>query len=263
MTTSFGMDALHLHSWGPSGGPPVLVVHGVTNTGARYRRLAEEMLPEVRVLAPDLRGHGLSTWEPPWSVEQHVADLLATLDAQGLDRVVVVGHSFGGLLSLHLAATAPGRVRRLVLLDPAVALPADRAEREAAAARADAGWATLDEARSARTALRPPHARATVEEDLATFLERGEDGRLRFRFSREAAAAAWGEMARPAPSLAGFPGEATLVTAERADVVTDALRASLRDDLGDRLTETGIDAGHMLFWDAPDEVAALIRKALV
>lgn len=255
------MRPLHVHSWGPSEGTPVLVAHGVTNTGARYRRLFEDLLPGVRAIAPDLRGHGGSTWSPPWSAEQHVADLLATLDAAAVDRAVVVGHSFGGLLALHLAAAAPERVRGLVLLDPAAAIPEERAAREAAAVRRDDGWETLEEARAARAALRPPHSRDTVDEDLATFLERGPDGRLRFRFSREGVAAAWGEMTRPLPSLAAFPGRAVLATATQADYVTEALRASLRRDLDGRLTETAIDAGHMLFWDAPGEVAALVREA--
>jgi len=255
------MTPLRVHSWGPEDAPAVLVIHGVTNTGARYRRLAEEQLAGLRVLAPDLRGHGDSPWEPPWDSGRHVADLVAVLDAAGLARAVVVGHSFGGLLALRLAARAPHRVRGLVLLDPAVAVAPERAGREAEAARVDEGWQSVAEARVARTALRPEHSRDTVEEDLATFLERGADGRVRFRFSRPAAVCAWSEMAAPPPSLAGFPGAATLVTATRADYVSDTLRAALRRDLGGRLTETGIDAGHMLFWDAPDEVGALVRAA--
>ncbi len=255
------MPPLHLHAWGPADGPPVLIVHGVTNTGARYRRLAEEQLPGLRVLAPDLRGHGRSTWDPPWNLGTHVADLLATLDAVGVDRATVVGHSFGGLLSLRLAAAAPERVSVVVLLDPAVELAPSHAAAEAEAARRDEGWATVEEARAARLALRPPHARDTVEEDLATFLDEGADGRVRFRFSRPAAIAAWGEMARPAPSLAGYPGPVTLVEAGRAQIVGDPLRAALRRDLGGRLGETTLDAGHMLFWDAPAEVGALVRAA--
>ena len=239
----------------------MLVAHGVTNTGLRYRRLAEELLGGLRVMAPDLRGHGRSTWDPPWGAERHVADLLATLDAAGVERATVVGHSFGGLLALHLAATAPERVGGLVLLDPAVAIEPARAGAEAEAARRDEGWATEEEARAARTALRPPHSRDTVDEDLATFLERGPDGRVRFRYSRTAVVAAWGEMARPVPSLSGYPRAATLVEARQADYVSAALRDALRRDLGERLTETSLDAGHMLFWDAADAVGAIVRAA--
>lgn len=255
------MPPLHVHAWGPADGPPVLIVHGVTNTGARYRRLAEEQLPGLRVIAPDLRGHGRSTWDPPWNLGTHVADLLATLDAAGVERATVVGHSFGGLLTMRLVAAAPRRAGAVVLLDPAVELPPSRARQEAEAARRDEGWATVEEARTARLALRPPHARDTVEEDLATFLDHSPDGRVRFRFSRPAAVAAWGEMARPAPSLAGYPGPVTLVTAGRADMVGEPLRAALRRDLGARLIETTIDAGHVLFWDAPAEVGAVVRAA--
>lgn len=256
------MSPLHVHAFGPADGRPVLVCHGVTNTGARYGRLGRDHLPDLRLLAVDLRGHAASTWDPPWSIERHVADLVETLDALGLERTLVVGHSFGGLLALHLAAAVPGRVAGAVLLDPAGALAPARAAREAELARRDEGWADRAEARAARLALRPPHSRETVDEDLDTFLEDCPDGRVRFRFSRSAAVSAWGEMARPAPSLAGYDGRVELVVAAQADYVSDALRDALRRDLGGRLTEWVVDAGHQLFWDAPQEVRAIVRHAL-
>jgi lipase len=240
----------------------VLVVHGVTNTGARYRGLAEEQLPGYRVVAPDLRGHGASTWDPPWSLDRHVEDLAETVAAVGLSRAAVVGHSFGGLLGMALAARHPDLVDRLALVDPAVALPPRMAAEHAEAARRDDGWPTRAEAREARLALRPDHARHTVDEDLATFLDEGADGRWRLRFSRPAAVTAWSEMAGPVPSLARYPGPVLLVPALRAGYVGDPLRAALRRDVGDRLRETLIDAGHMLFWDAPTELGAALREFL-
>ena len=254
------MPALHAHSFGPAGGAPVLVVHGVTNTGARYRRLAEDELPGCRVVAPDLRGHGASTWDPPWDVGRHVADLIALLDAERIARATVVAHSFGGMVALELAAAAPDRVEGLALLDPACGIDPARALREAEDARRDEGWASVEEARSARRALRPPHARDTVDEDLATFLGRDDDGRYRLRYCRSAIVAAWSEMARPVPSLAPYSGPVLLVTALRSDYVTEALVAGLRRDAGARLTERGIDAGHMLAWDAREELGALLRE---
>jgi lipase len=257
------MSPLFVHSWGPAAGRPVVVVHGVTNTGARYRRLAQEALSAARVLAPDLRGHGHSTWDPPWSVERHVADLLEALDAAGLARAAVVGHSFGGLIGMALAAARPERVEALALVDPAVALAPARASDEAERARRDEGWTSVAEARAARLALRPPHARDTVDEDLETFLAPCDDGRVRFRYSRPAAVTAWSEMARPAPSLSRYRGRVLIVEARRADIVTDALRERLRSDVGPRLSEQSIDAGHMLFWDAREELGALLRGFLL
>ncbi len=235
------------------------MVHGVRNTGLRYRRLAEEGLPGVRVLAPDLRGHGASTWDPPWDPATHVADLVEAMDAEGLGAAPVAGHSFGGLLALRLAAAAPERVSALALLDPAVSLPPGTCAAQAEADRTDEGWASVEEARAARLALRPEGARDTVEEDLAGFLARGPDGRVRFRFSRPAAICAWSAMAAPPPSLAGYPGPVLLVPALRERYVTEALRVSLAADLGPRLGERGIDAGHMLLWDAREELAAVLR----
>ena len=184
------------------------------------------------------------------------------MDAEGLAAPMVAGHSFGGLLAMRLAAAAPERVAALILLDPAVALPPERCAAEAEAVRRDEGWASADEARAERLAMRPAHAGDTVAEDLATFLAVGPDGRHRFRFSRPAVICAWSEMAAPPPSLAAFRGPVLLVPALRERYVTDALRAALAADLGERLVERGIDAGHMLFWDAREELAAILRELL-
>lgn len=257
------MSRLHLHAWGPDDGTPLLVVHGVSNTGARYRRLAQDQLPGARVVAPDLRGHGRSTWDPPWSVPANVADLAAAVEEWGHGPVAVAGHSFGGLIGMALAAARPELVERLALIDPAAAIAPAVAAARAEGFRRDEGWASPEEARAARLAMRPEGARQTVDEDLATFLDECEDGRWRFRFSRSAAVTAWSEMAGPAPSLAAWPGRALLIAATGPDgMVTEALRARLRADLGDRLREEAIDAGHMLFWDAPRELGRLLRGFL-
>src|SRR5207244_12005158 len=107
---------LHLHEWGGPSAPPLVCLHGVTGHGRRFRRLAEERLAErFRVLAPDLRGHGRSAWEPPWTLRANLADVLETVAAAGVDRAVWLGHSYGGRLILELAALEPDRIERAVL----------------------------------------------------------------------------------------------------------------------------------------------------
>ena len=251
-----------MHRLGAADGTPLLAVHGVTGHGGRYRALAERGLPERRWLAVDLRGHGQSDWRAPWTTKQHVSDLLETMDAEGVERCDVVGHSFGGLLATHLAATAPERVGKVVLLDPAIAQSGQDMLEAAEETRHDEGWASEAEARAARAEGRPPQALPFVEADLDEVLERGEDGRYRLRYCRSTVVTAWSEMARPPAALGGFGGELLLVPALHDGMVGQALVDALERDLGDRLTVQGLEAGHMVYWDAFDETAALLRSWL-
>lgn len=111
---------LQLLSWRGSGVPLVLL-HGLNNTAWIWARSAAILAATGRpVYAPTQRGHGLSS-KPcsDYSLEATSADLEAALDTLGLDRVDLAGHSWGGKVALHFAATRTPRVRSLVLADPA------------------------------------------------------------------------------------------------------------------------------------------------
>ena len=255
---------MHLHSFGQ--GRPVLALHGVTGHGARWRVLSDA-LPGVRIIGPDLRGHGRSPWTPPWGIDQHVADAIAVLDDLGLDRVPVVGHSFGGAIALHLARTAPERVDGLVLLDPAIGLdPHDMLE-TAEETRADESYPDLAAARADRTQRWEGIADDLVDAELAEHLVVPPppaggvlDGdRYRYRYCRAAVVTAWSEMARPAVLP---PGRALIVPAVKADFVRQQWVDACRAALGDALTVAEVDAGHMVFLERPAEVAAHIREFL-
>jgi pimeloyl-ACP methyl ester carboxylesterase len=106
------------------GEPPLVLLHGLSSNADVFGGLlAAGLSPAFRVVAPDLRGRARS--DKPASgyrMADHAADVVALLDALGLERVVLGGHSFGALLSIYLAATHPGRVSRLVVLDASIRL---------------------------------------------------------------------------------------------------------------------------------------------
>ena len=253
---------LNVHHYGDPDGAPLLAIHGVSAHGARYREFADLATPDRNVLAVDLRGHGRSGWEPPWDVITHLDDLIETLDAEGVDGPIdVMGHSFGGLLGLSLVALAPELVRRAVLIDPAIALPADYCIDRANETIAFAGWDSPEAAIEARKIGLAESGHRFVAGEIAEHVEQGEDGRWRARFARPAAVTAWSEMAHAAP-IPETPRPVLILRAARDIYVTPALVDPLREALGDDLEVVDIDAAHMIYWEQPEAAAAEIRRFL-
>jgi lipase len=243
-----------VHKWGAADAGPLLCLHGVTGWGGRFRRLAEERLDAFHVVAPDLRGHGASDWNPPWNLGTHVDDLVDTLDALQLDRVDVVGHSFGGRLGLELAARRPERVGRLVLLDPAVWVPPQVALERAELTRQDDSYASVDDAVAARLADNPLANPTLVAEELPGHLQLGGDGRWRARFARSAVIAAYGEMAKP-PPLDRVVAPTLLIRAVDSEVVPRRLVEVVLEAMPSCELVT-VPGGHIVMWDALDETAS-------
>ena len=107
-----------------SGAPLVLAIHGITSTSRTWLATAQALGDRATLLAVDLRGRGRSTGLPPVvGLDAHVRDMLAVLDAAGLERAVVVGHSLGAYIAARLATSHPERVARLVLVDGGLTIP--------------------------------------------------------------------------------------------------------------------------------------------
>ena len=251
---------LHVHEWGEADAPPLFCMHGVTSWGGRYRKLAEEALGGFHVVAPDLRGHGLSTWDPPWNLGTQVADLIETFDAHDVERADVVGHSWGGRLALELAARRPERVARLVLLDPVVWVPPHIALERAEDARADRAFASVDDAIADRLGNNPLTDPVLVAEDVPGQLELGEDGLWRGRYARSAVVAAYGEMAKR-PALDKVAAPAMLIRGHDSEVVpetaVDLVLASMP-----RCKIVTVPGGHIVMCDAFDETASAMVSFL-
>jgi lipase len=212
------------------------------------------------VLAPDLRGHGRSSWEPPWRIDTHLADVVETV---GDRRAAWLGHSFGGRLVLELAARRPELVERAILLDPAIqVLPHvafDLAEEE----RRDVAYASATAAIEARLASgRVFHTpRALLEEEMRDHLERGRDG-LRFRYCKSAVIAAWSELTTaPAPAR-DVRAPTLLVVGDRSWLLLDEQVEALAAALRGRLETVEVPGGHTVLWDSFEATAGAIDAFL-
>jgi lipase len=215
------------------------------------------------VVALDLRGHGASTWEPPWDLETHLDDLHDTVRALDIDGADWVGHSFGGRLVLELVADRPELVRRVVLLDPAVWVPPNVALQRAEAERRDRSYASPDEATDRRFAESRLHStpRDLVDEEVAVHLAQGEDGRWRYRYCPASVIAAFGEMSKPPPPFETVQVPTLVVHGRDSDVVPSVVVDVLRDGIDDLEVES-VPGGHIVMWDALDETAEAVDRFL-
>lgn len=112
---------------GPPDGIPVLALHGWLDNAASFELLAG-LLPQLRILAIDMPGHGLSSHrsaDAGYQIWDDLPQLRDLLDRLQWESCVMLGHSRGAMISTLLAATSPSRVRALITLDGMLPFPAD------------------------------------------------------------------------------------------------------------------------------------------
>ena len=103
--------------WGGAG-QPLLALHGLASSAHWYDIVAPLLRDRYHIYAPDQRGHGQTTSAPfgyDWLTLSN--DLAGLMDHIGLDKVSVMGHSWGGNVATNFAANCPDRVERLIMID--------------------------------------------------------------------------------------------------------------------------------------------------
>ena len=102
-------------------GTPALVLHGLFGSGTNWRTIARRLADRLECHLVDQRNHGRSPHAHAMAYPELAADVLAYLDARGIGRAGLIGHSMGGKTAMTLALLAPARVRWLVVADIAPA----------------------------------------------------------------------------------------------------------------------------------------------
>jgi len=236
-------------------GPDTLLLHGIGHAGRQWDFFARAVDRRLHLFAPDARAHGDSAKpNTPYAPADFVADVTAILDALGIARVYLVGHSMGGAHALAFTLAHPDRVTRLVVIDtgpslepegqdrtrrltttrPARFIDANEAERYLRAT--SPGYSDQIYAHRVRWLLRETPDGLVWRSDLAA-LEQILAGSRGDLWGRS------GEIAVPTLIVRGTRGYLAPETARRmVDALPDA-----------RLLE--LDAGHNVHLDRPAELA--------
>lgn len=263
---------LCVREWGAPEGPVMVLLHGLRGFSATWREVARVMSPTWRLIALDQRGRGESDWDPKadYYTAAYLADLEALVDALGLGRFVLVGHSMGGTTAYVYAARHPERLKALIIEDIAPGSStggsgAERIVREMAELpRKFEGWAA---AREYWSRARPGLGREALEQRLSESLRQDETGQVAWRY--DAAGISRTRMnPDPArvvdlwPVVESLQTPTLVIRGERSDFCPQATVEEMMRRNGRITAVTVPGASHYVHDDAPDLFIQHLRRFL-
>lgn len=244
-----GLEVRYVHRRPvPAGQPPVVFLHGAGGTHQHWLYQVRD-LPTTLTYALDLPGHGRSEGVGCDSIGAYAEWLVAFLDAAGIDRAVLVGHSMGGGIALEAALSYPARVAGLGLvgtgarLRVAPALSEAIREDYAAAVGLVCQWAFGPEASPQMVSLAQRHMAATPPEVLAGDF---------------AACDAFDVMDR----LSQIDVPAAVVCGTQDRLTPAKYSAYLRDGIRGATLNLVEGAGHMVMLENPEAVVRVLAQLL-
>jgi len=260
--------------WGGETLPPLLALHGWLDNADSFARLAPRLTTRYRVIALDLPGHGHSDHlaaGASYHYLDYVQVVLAAADALRLDRYSLLGHSLGAGIAALVAAAAPERIERLLLIEGLGPLGDDGSHtlqrfRDALAPRGDNGKplrifpdvAQAVTARSMASGLPAELARPIVERGLVE-ANGGWRWRSDPRLTRPSAVRL--AEAQIHALLRGIAAPTTLLLAQPATSYLPSAPMQARAECVANITVSHLDGGHHLHLEHPADVAAWIDAA--
>jgi pimeloyl-ACP methyl ester carboxylesterase len=246
--------SLHYAEKGQQGNTPLVFLHGFADSCRSFLSVIESLSHGRNAIAIDLRGHGDSDKpEDGYSMADFTQDLLLFIDARGLDKVHLVGHSMGCFIALSFAALHPDRVARLVLIG---------------AAPCAVHNAAIMEIKPLIDELKDPLERDFVKDFQATgnpvpaeFMETiiAETMKVPARVWRSVSTELLRTDLRPILHAIAAP---TLIMWGNQDMI---FRRGDQETLLSHIPDSTLkefDAGHALHWEKPKEVAAALESFL-
>jgi pimeloyl-ACP methyl ester carboxylesterase len=181
-TIGLGGLSIHFTDWGDADGPPLVLLHGLSGHARTWDHNAAALSDRYRVLALDQRGHGDSGWATEYGSSAMAGDLLAFLDALGLNVITLAGLSMGGIVSFVFAGSHPERVRRLAVLDIGPEIATAGAAGVATTMAAQDTFGSEDEAFALARAANPRPTDAAIRHRVTHNLRPLPDGTLTYKY---------------------------------------------------------------------------------
>ncbi len=257
-----GVVTLFHRDLGGAGKPPLVVLHGLLGSSRNWLTTGGDLAARHHVLALDLRNHGKSPHGAPMDYATLMADVLAWLDAQGLAKVTLMGHSMGGKVAMLLACRQPTRVERLVVVDIAPRDYLSHAHRAEFAAMNELRLDTVQSRGEAELRFEARVSDWAMRKFLTTNLERTAEGNWRWLINLPVITAALPAIeSSPLLDTDQFTGPVLFVTGGKSRYVGEADRPVIMRHFPAARTTVIANSGHNPHMEARvDFVAAILAE---
>ncbi len=245
---------------GGQGSPPLIILHGILGSSRNWGLAGPQLAAHFEVHALDLPSHGSSPPLQEMTFESIARQVLEWMDASGIPKATVLGHSLGGKVAMVLASEHPDRVRRLIVAD---IVPRDYRLHSLAAIEAMLAidLASLQSRRDAETLLEPTVPDLGLRKFLITNLVRDGDSQFRWQANLDALYNSLPALARN--PMAGRPphtGPTQFLLGEHSDFVRPGDEDRILQHFPQAALGTIPGAGHNLHFDnLPSFVQALTQ----
>ena len=243
----------------------MVVLHGMLGSSRNWQSAGRDLADTFHVRAPDLRNHGASLHAETMTYAEMMADVVAWMDAQGIAKAALLGHSMGGKIAMRLACRHPERVERLIVADIA---PKDYfwvAHRVNFAAMNELDLASVHSRAEAELRLEARVTSWAMRKFIVTNLEQGEDGRWRWTINLPVITAALSALEKNSLTVGDsgdrFEGPALFIAGGKSDYVGPADDALMRRHFPALRVETIAESGHNPHMETREKLVALVRRA--
>lgn len=251
-------DPVRLHHEERGVGPPVVILHGLLGSLSNWRSVARVLGEQNRVLSVDLRNHGRSPYVRPHSYAAMLADLELFFDQSQIDSAVLIGHSMGGRVAMHMALARPERVRGLCVLDVS---PVGGPKSEIKSILEMMRNFDPGECASRREAgdyLARQVADPGLTASILMNIGRRHDGRLFWRLGLDAIAEDFDRLRDPPPQ-GSYAGQCLFVRGGASSYFPLDHDGLVREQFPQARIVTLQGAGHLLHVDKPAELRGLLE----
>jgi esterase len=260
--------SFHYVEWGTPAAPPLLCLHGITQTAHSWDEVAADLSRDYRVLSFDQRGHGDSEWAPDgdYTRQTQAADLDAITDTLGLSRFILAGMSMGGINSITFAARHPEKAQALIIVDVSPEIQTRGVEHIRNFIQAPDELDSFEEFVERAHQFNPRRSLENIRSRLSHNLKQLPSGKWTWKYDKALRSPQRGFQASALLNLwddvRAIRCPTLIIKGGESDILSEESAAKMRAAIPDSRVAVVPGAGHSVMGDNPAAFVAAVREFL-